>query len=309
MKKIAALIFIQYILVSHSSFSQVGIGTAEPSPSAMLEIQSTNRGLLLPRMNTSQQKNILEAEPGLVIYNLDSNDIYLYNGAIWIGILDVTDTIVWSCGDTLIDQRDLKFYATLQIGTQCWMAENLNTGTMISGFDNSQDNGLIEKFCYNNLESNCEIYGGLYQWIEMMQYITTPAPRGICPVHWHIPTDDEWKVLEGTVDSLFGVGNPVWNNFEWRGSDAGGNLKETGTTHWLSSNIGATNSSGFTALPAGYNAYGDFYNLGNNNLFWTSNQNNETLAYGRLLANYTAMIARYSDYTKAYGFSVRCLKD
>jgi uncharacterized protein (TIGR02145 family) len=143
----------------------------------------------------------------------------------------------------------------------------------------------------------------------MMQYTTTPAAQGICPANWHVPTDNEWKVLEGTVDGIYGVGNPVWDNFEWRGSDAGGNLKEAGTTHWLSINIGATNSSGFTALPGGYNTYGTFKDIGSFETIWTSDESSETLAYGRLLTNYSSMVARYYEYTKAYGFAVRCLKD
>ncbi len=145
-------------------------------------------------------------------------------------------------------------YNTVQIGDQCWFKENLNVGTKInstqSGFQ-QQDNDTIEKYCYNNDEANCDVYGGLYEWPEAMQYATTEGAQGICPVGWHIPTDNEWKILEGTVDSQYGVGDPEWDYAGFRGLDAGGNLKEEGTVHWIDPNEGATNSSGFTGLPGG----------------------------------------------------------
>jgi uncharacterized protein (TIGR02145 family) len=190
------------------------------------------------------------------------------------------------------------------------MAENLNVGTMKYGYESQTNNGQIEKYCYNNDMDSCTTYGGLYQWDEMMQYTYDTAVQGICPKNWHIPTDHEWKILEGTVDSYYGVGDPIWNNVEWRGSDVGGNLKETGTSHWNEPNAGATNSSGFTALPGGYRSTGNtFYNQGHDGLYWTSSQYNESYAYGRLIIYYDDRVARYYDYIKEYGFSVRCVQD
>ncbi|MCD4736058.1 MAG: T9SS type A sorting domain-containing protein [Bacteroidales bacterium] len=129
-----------------------------------------------------------------------------------------------------------QLYYTVQIGGQCWMKENLNVGIKISGSQSSTNNGTIEKYCHNNSTANCDIYGALYQWNEMMQYTSDTTAQGICPEGWHIPTDHEWKVLEGTVDSQYGVGDPEWNGELWRGFDAGGNLKETVTIHWNSPN-------------------------------------------------------------------------
>jgi len=94
----------------------------------------------------------------------------------------------------------------VMIGEQCWMAENLNIGEMIDGSQSMTENGIIEKYCYDNDPENCETYGGLYQWDEMMEYVTDTAVQGICPAGWHLHTDHEWKVLEGTVDSQY----PVW---------------------------------------------------------------------------------------------------
>jgi hypothetical protein len=95
------------------------------------------------------------------------------------------------CGNALVDIRDGQSYATVEIGTQCWMSESLNIGLMIPGNWNQNDNGLIEKYCYNNSTGNCNNYGGLYQWNEAMQYVSTEATQGICPFGWHLPTNAE----------------------------------------------------------------------------------------------------------------------
>jgi uncharacterized protein (TIGR02145 family) len=219
----------------------------------------------------------------------------------------------FTCGDTLVDSRDGQSYVTVQIDTQCWMAENLNVGTKINstqgGFQQT-DNGTIEKYCYFNDESNCDIYGGLYEWPEAMQYVTTEGTQGICPAGWYIPTDNEWKILEGTVDSQYGVGDPVWDNTVWRGSDAGGNLKEIEFLHWYEPNTGATNSSGFTGLPGGYSYYYDGYSyfIRSNGYFWSSSQIDESSAWFRSLGYDNAGVYRLEAY-KDYGFSIRCLKD
>jgi len=105
-------------------------------------------------------------------------------------------------------------YNTVQIGAQCWLKENLNIGTKINGTVNQNNNSIIEKYCYGDLESNCNIYGGLYQWNEMMQYVTTAGVQGICPAGWHVPTDDQWA----TVATFLG-GEGL----------AGGKMKSTGT--------------------------------------------------------------------------------
>jgi uncharacterized protein (TIGR02145 family) len=143
-----------------------------------------------------------------------------------------------------------------------------------------------------------------------MQYVTAEGAQGICPAGWHIPTDDEWKILEGTVDSQYGVGDPEWDDYGWRGLDAGGNLKEAGTTHWNSPNIGATNSSGFSGLPGGSrsNSGGFVYNLGNYGYFWSSSQYSALYAWYRALSFISADVDR-SNISKEYGFSVRCLQD
>ena len=212
--------------------------------------------------------------------------------------------ITWACGDQIIDDRDGQSYNTVQIGTQCWMAENLNIGAMINSSSDQTNNGIIEKYCYDNNSSNCYVYGGLYQWDEAMQYVTTEGTQGICPTGWHLPTDAEWCTLENYVDA---VGVSCSAN-GWRGTDAGGNLKETGTNHWASPNSDATNSSGFTGLPGGYRyAGGLFFLLTKFANFWSSREYN-TDAWSRDLYYENAQVGR-NKYDKTYGFSVRCIKD
>ncbi|MCD4744940.1 MAG: hypothetical protein K8R58_01425, partial [Bacteroidales bacterium] len=209
----------------------------------------------------------------------------------------------FNCGEVLIDPRDGQYYTTVEIENQCWMAENLNIGTMIYGYKDQLDNSIIEKYCYHNDTSLCDEYGGLYQWNEMMQYTSEQGTQGICPPGWHLPTDDEWKILEGAVDSIYGIGDPEWDQMMWRGYDAGGNLKETGYIHWADPNYGATNSSKFTVLPAGSRFYDGtaFYWKHLGTFFWTSTDfDNEP--FGRSLSFTKKTIFRYN-YPKTMGNS------
>jgi uncharacterized protein (TIGR02145 family) len=227
------------------------------------------------------------------------------------------DTVVirfvplWSCGEPIVDDRDGQSYNTALIGEQCWLAENMNIGTMIISSGPGQlqtDNGIFEKYCYDNIPVNCDIYGGLYEWREAMQYTTDRSPQGICPEGWHFASDAEWKTLEGTVDSQFGVGNPEWDDIGWRGDDAGANLKETGTVHWLSPN-NATNMSGFTALGCGSrDEEGTFDYIQFLGMFHTSTQSGESTNITRGMRHDHTGVHRYDLYDVNAGRGVRCLK-
>jgi uncharacterized protein (TIGR02145 family) len=207
-----------------------------------------------------------------------------------------------SCGDPFADPRDGQIYNTVQIGDQCWMAENLNIGTRINGNYNMADNSIIEKYCYDNDPTICKIYGGLYQWNEIMEYSTTPGVQGICPAGWHLPTHEEWTVL---TDFLGGEGI------------AGGKMKETGTVHWSAPNSGATNESGFTALPGGFRLTGDsggegssdnyFSNLTYYAIIWTSSASGSNSAWKRSL-NWSSNEVSHGESDKNVGFSVRCIQ-
>jgi uncharacterized protein (TIGR02145 family) len=190
---------------------------------------------------------------------------------------------------TMTDSRDNKTYKTIVIGTQTWMAQNLNY-TPTSG----------SSWCYNDSSQYCDVYGRFYDWTTAMNgaassSATPSGVKGICPTGWHLPSDAEWTVL-----STYLGGDDV----------AGGKLKETGTTHWYSpNNTSADNSSGFSGLPAG-NRYvdGSFYLRGNNVNFWSSTEYDASGAYDRSLYYDSAYLFR--DYgSKTDAFSVRCVKD
>lgn len=216
------------------------------------------------------------------------------------------DTHIFICGDTITDSRDSKRYGSTKIGVQCWLSENMNIGLKINGTTNQSNNGLVEKYCYNDVEDSCGVYGGLYMWDEMMQYINDTTTQGICPLGWHIPTDFEWKVMEGTVDSQYGVGDPEWDNMLMRGYDAGTNLKSTNS--WNNNWVG-TDLFGFNALPGGLGTtIGTFGEVGVLAYFWTSEQIDLTFAWHRYLMTSIPKVARMQK-DKGSRLGVRCILD
>lgn len=199
-----------------------------------------------------------------------------------------------------------KTYSTVLIGTKCWMAENLNIGTMLNANVNSSNDSVIEKYCYGNDPVNCDYYGGLYQWDEMMQYDTMPGGQGICPTGWHIPTDKEWKLLEGFVDTDFKPGDQEWDNHGFRGFDVGLLLKSTSGWNLNGNGLDIYN---FTARPGGARgSSGNFYNLGECGDFWTSTYYNSADSYMRAISRSNDKSCRHY-YGKTYAFSVRCVKN
>ena len=197
---------------------------------------------------------------------------------------------------------------TVTIGSQKWAYFTVNVGVRIATNQEMGDNGVIEKYCYNNLEANCVTYGGLYQWAEAVQYQngatntafgtphvgTNGNVQGICPSGWHIPTDAEWATLVATLGGS---------------ATAGGKLKEAGTVHWLDPNTGANNSSGFTALPAGVRASGGTC-VGINQLgyFWSSTESAASAAY-YYKVGWSGPTANRASSSKVDGQSVRCVMD
>ena len=211
------------------------------------------------------------------------------------------------CGtNSLTDTRDGKVYPTVLIGTQCWLRKNMNVGTKINGVTNQTDNDTIEKYCYNNSEASCDVYGGLYQWAEAMQYyqgasnttLWNPTPsgniQGVCPEGWHVPSDAEWTTLTTYLSGT---------------SVAGGKMKEAGTSHWANPNTGATNSSGFTALPAGYRyPDGSYLVLYYLNYVWSASEGSAIGSYIRYMEYNTSRTNRDTN-AKTFGLNVRCIND
>ena len=211
-----------------------------------------------------------------------------------------------NCG-TVLDV-DGNIYKTVTIGSQCWLRENLKTtkyndGKIIHLITDSVSWNLdtIGAYCwYNNDELTYKSkYGALYNW-------HTVNTKKLCPTGWHVPSDNEWSEL-----------------FNYLGGDAiaGGKLKEAGLTHWLSPNKGATNETGFTALPGGwrytfftlddqpqsyFNGLRMFEGVNMYGYWWSSTGYSTYLAYSRYLGYGINEAGKY-DRGKRPGFSVRCV--
>jgi uncharacterized protein (TIGR02145 family) len=178
------------------------------------------------------------------------------------------------------DKRDGERYSWVRIGVQVWMAENLNYKTS-------------DSWCYDNQNTNCEKYGRLYNW---------EAAKKACPIGWRLPSDDQWKQMEMAL----GMSQSEADDDGWRGTDEGDKMKST--TGW-NNNGNGTNSSGFNALPGGYrSSIGSFTYLGRYGGWWSSSEHSGTSAWYRSLHCNYGQVGR-GNYDKAYGFSVRCLKN
>ena len=226
---------------------------------------------------------------------------------------NVSSPGAFACGQTVTYAGES--YPTVQIGTQCWFQKNVNAGTMVLGANDQANNGILEKYCYNNDTANCSIYGGLYQWAEAVQYqngasnSTSPSPafsgnvKGICPSGWHVPSDGEWCSITSFLDATINCAT-----FGWSGIDAGGRMKSISNL-WNSPNTGASNSSGFAVLPSGFRADNQTFGaIGVYTAFHSISETSSSISITRYLEFNRQTLAR-STITKTHGFSVRCLKD
>lgn len=218
-------------------------------------------------------------------------------------------TVANSCGNNS-DQIDLKFlrlslnpcpgtpvvfdtdgnmYPTIQIGDQCWMAENLKAGTTITStiasraHSNASNNGVVERYTMENDENNIALYGGLYDWDEMMGYSETEGDQGICPDGWHVPSVGEYDTL---------------NKF-YKDNDAGDHLKEGGDSGFEGKLVGDRHSTG------------SFVSQGSSGFFWTSSSwtyNGANEGWVRELCACNNSLDRIH-FNKKTGASVRCIKN
>jgi uncharacterized protein (TIGR02145 family) len=192
-----------------------------------------------------------------------------------------------------VNDTDGNVYSTVNIGEQIWMAENLKTtryrdGTAIPLItDNTIWSSLTTPgYCwYNNSEDTYKTnYGALYNWYAV-------NTRNLCPAGYHVPTDEEWGALYTYLDG------------------SGGKLKETGIQHWASPNTGATNLTGFTALPGGKrHNNGSYLNIGLHGTWWSSSESYTNSAWERDMSSNDSRVGRPSENMRV-GASVRCLKD
>jgi len=195
--------------------------------------------------------------------------------------ITVVAPLPFTCGNTMTDPRDNKQYPTIVIGTQCWMAANLNYGQQISETSIQHNNCVVEKYCLDDIPGNCVTSGGLYQWDELMKFDNSPSTQGYCSPGWHIPSEIEW--------------NTLFNYFMGNGF-AGGQLKYTGF-------------SGFNALLDGArfkNVISDFSNFAT--LFWSSTAHGPYKAWAHGMNIEDPSVSFYPS-ARNNAFPVRCLKD
>jgi uncharacterized protein (TIGR02145 family) len=174
-------------------------------------------------------------------------------------------------GGMFTDRRDGQKYRVVKIGTQTWMAENLN-------YDASGSK------CYNNNSGYCQYYGRLYDW---------STAKKACPSGWHLPSNAEWNVLMVTVGGTETAGKKLKAKSGWNNNGNG------------------TDEFGFSALPGGYGydrSYGYFNNVGEDGYWWSASENSSRSAYGRYMA-YRYEGADWSYYVKSSLYSVRCVRD
>ncbi len=203
-----------------------------------------------------------------------------------------------------------RYYSLVEIGGQCWFAENLATDKYANGDNIPTDLTNTQWLSttagayaiYNNDIANDAIYGKLYNWY------TTVDARRVCPAGWHVPSDCEWMFLEGVIGLS---SEEQQQGMIYRGGVLGGNLKSLST--WSSPNSGATNQTGFTALPGGWKwGYGSSFSLkGSSGLFWCTSEYDQDAAWYRILNNTDGKIGRFNwDWgVKQSVMSIRCIKD
>lgn len=217
-----------------------------------------------------------------------------------------------------ITDYDGNIYRIVTIGDQTWMAENLKVthysdGTAIPLVVDAVEWDAFtftdRAYCwYDNDPSNGDIFGAQYVWAGATNNAGSSANpssvQGACPSGWHLPSDSEWKQLEMHL----GMSQADADGMEWRGTDEGGKLKESGEISWQSPNLGATNETGFTALPGGYRLNGnEFLGLSGVTYFYTATENDESSAWYRGLESAQSGIYRHNN-ARVDGFSVRCVE-
>ncbi len=279
-----------------------------PREARIRELSLCLQGIVAERPKSSYPKSQNESEPAVadpsVSMPSDATDIEAPKQATTARKQKSSNTLASDKRQKIIQDGetgtvidiDRNIYKTVKIGNQIWMAENLKVthyrnGDAIPNITSCDEWKKLETgaYCnYDNKPANAKTFGLLYNWYAVKDR------RGLAPADWHIPSDKDWQKL---LDFLGGS------------SVAGGKLKEVGTSHWNSPNMGATDELGFHALPGGYR-YGNgcYYDLCCDATFWSSSEGGSDDAWYRYLHYYDSAINRTS-HGKQGGFSVRCVRD
>ncbi len=312
MKKNTNIILVSILILgSHTLTGQVAINSdgSPPDASAMLDVQSLTKGVLLPRLTSAERNAISAPAAGLVIYNTQVEALQLYDGSNWVLITD------GNCGKPYYDAVNNQYYETVVIGNQCWMSRNL----VSSKYNDSTDIPLIEDFsswgalttpgyCWYNYDSITygDTYGALYNWYAVNTGI-------LCPSGWHVPTDSEWIILEDYM---------IANGYNYDGTNSGNKIAKSFASafNWTSSSStgvpgntdysSCRNKSGFRALPGGYcHSNGPFHDfIGLFGFWWSATQKDTDNAWSHW-AGYNFNDVQKLEWDKNFGFSVRCIRD
>jgi uncharacterized protein (TIGR02145 family) len=275
--------------------------TAESVTGGITETQSLADVIAISNSANAQIKNVTDPTEAQDAATKAYVDALLAR----IEALENSDAMIIFNGFT--DPRDGNHYKVVKIGNQVWMAENLKyLPSVIGPGTGSETAPYYYVYGYNGTNVanakatvNYQTYGVLYNWPAAMngQASSSANPsgvQGVCPTGWHLPSDAEWTQL---TDCLGGE------------SIAGGKLKESGTVHWNSPNTGATNETGFTALPGGARGFdGAFHNIGNYSSWWSATENNSNFARHRHMTYNDSNVTRHDTF-KESGIYVRCVRD
>ncbi len=302
-----------------------------PHKSAILDIASDNKGFLLPRISTSNRDKIDNPAESLIIYNIDNHCVEIYVSDEWHEVWCYEAPPLTGPCEGFEDGVDYQGqnYNVVEIGNQCWFAESLNVGTRIDSKDGSNnpidqgdDCNDINKYCYNDDENNCDIYGGLYQWDQAMCGETTEGVQGICPDGWRIPTHFDFNEMEQYICSNAGHDNcetefPFdYSTKNYRGNDEGARIACNNEGLWNESGLiedeTILNTIGYSALPGGYLYYQAtnpfFININTYGGWWLSTENDQNTAWHRNL-NFNETTIFRNTYSKNNGRYIRCIKD
>lgn len=264
----------------------------DPDASAILDIHSTDKGLLIPRMTADQRGEISVPAPGLLLYQTDETPgFYYFTGSEWLAL------VAGESAPSQVIDVDGNVYPVVQIGNQVWMAQNLKVqhyrdGTPIgvvtetSAWSTASSGAMT---WYDNDPDNAAVYGALYNWFAV------DDAKGLCPVGWRVPTASDWNELNSHLVTEFD-NNPQ-----------PAILLKT-ALYWEDIHPGQ-NHYGFSAVPAGFRSSNDgtFYYLKTWALFWSSEEaSNGSEAKSRYIESSAFIEAAYN---KKHGLSVRCIMD
>ncbi|MBN2263245.1 MAG: fibrobacter succinogenes major paralogous domain-containing protein, partial [Prolixibacteraceae bacterium] len=223
--------------------------------------------------NGLQTQNLIDVEAGNYQITLNDN-----SGQSIRKMIALSDSVY---------DYDGNAYSYVKIGQQVWMQQNLRVAQTPNGT-------RVLSYAYNNDESLTEVYGRLYTWPAAMNGAEMEMAQGICPDGWHIPSDEEFKILEMELGMTRAEADMVNT---WRGNGVGTAMKAGG-------------SSGFNVMLSGRReANGAFKLMGNTEYIWTSTSYEDSYAWRRCFSAYDKTVGRWNTFPKSYGFSVRCVKN